>query len=47
LAQLAKTLGFNDIAEMLHTTLDEEKRADENLTNVAESRINYEASEEE
>ncbi|HEY6974640.1 MAG TPA: DUF892 family protein [Chitinophagaceae bacterium] len=47
LAQLAKTLGYDDIAELLHTTLDEEKQADENLTNIAESKINYQATEEE
>jgi Mn-containing catalase len=46
LAQLAKTLGHNDIAEMLHTTLDEEKEADENLTNIAENKINTQAGEE-
>ena len=46
LAQLAKTLGRDDIKELLGTTLAEEKHADELLTEIAESNINYEASEE-
>ena len=46
LAQLAKTLGRDDIKELLGTTLSEEKHADELLTEIAESNINYEASEE-
>ena len=46
LAQLAKTLGRDDIKEILGTTLAEEKHADELLTEIAESSINYEASEE-
>jgi ferritin-like metal-binding protein YciE len=46
LAQLAKTLGRDDIKEILGTTLSEEKHADELLTEIAESNINYEASEE-
>jgi ferritin-like metal-binding protein YciE len=36
LVQIAKTLGMNDAAEVLHQTLDEEKQADEKLTEVAE-----------
>jgi ferritin-like metal-binding protein YciE len=47
LAQLAKTLGRDDIAELLEETLGEEKETDELLTGIAESGINYEASEEE
>ena len=47
LAQLARTLGHNDVADILATTLAEEKEADELLTSVAENNINYEASEEE
>ncbi len=47
LAQLARTLGRDDIAEILHTTLEEEKEADTLLTEVAENNINHEASEEE
>ena len=34
-------------AEILETTLDEEKETDENLTQLAENGINWEASEEE
>jgi ferritin-like metal-binding protein YciE len=46
LTQLAKTLGLNDIANLLYQTLTEEKAADELLTDVAENEINYKASEE-
>src|SRR6266498_1229967 len=44
LIQLAKTLGYNDIADILVPTLNEEKEADEKLTHIAENSINYEAS---
>lgn len=47
LAQLAKTLGRDDIKNILGTTLTEEKETDELLTEIAENNINYEASEEE
>jgi ferritin-like metal-binding protein YciE len=47
LTQLAKTIGRDDIAELLGETLNEEKTADELLTEIAESHINYEASTEE
>ena len=47
LTQLAKTLGLDDVAEILGTTLNEEKTADEKLSGIAENNINYEASEEE
>jgi ferritin-like metal-binding protein YciE len=46
LAQLAETLGYNDIKEKLGETLDEEKETDELLTRIAEESINYEASQE-
>ncbi|HEY9009230.1 YciE/YciF ferroxidase family protein [Ohtaekwangia sp.] len=46
LAQLAKTLGREDIKDILGQTLDEEKQADELLTSLAESDIN-EAAEQE
>ncbi len=46
LAQLAKTLGKNDIAELMLATLNEEKDADELLTGIAENNINVEASSE-
>jgi len=44
--QLAKTLGHEDVATLLHKTLDEEKEADETLTQIAESCVNVEAAEE-
>jgi len=46
LTQLAKTLGLDDVAELLGQTLGEEKEADELLTEIAENDINYAASEE-
>lgn len=46
LAQLAKTLGYMEAKDLLGQTLQEEKRADELLTQIAESGINYEASRE-
>jgi ferritin-like metal-binding protein YciE len=46
LAQLARTLGNDDIAELLEKTLAEEKEADELLTEVAENGVNYESSVE-
>ena len=46
LAQLARTLGREDIAELLYATLQEEKAADEKLTTVAEKNVNYEAATE-
>ena len=47
LAQLARTIGHGDVADILETTLSEEKEADELLTSIAENDINYEASEEQ
>ncbi|GAB2698383.1 ferritin-like domain-containing protein [Mucilaginibacter koreensis] len=46
LTQLAKTLGHDDVAELLYQNLTEEKAADQLLTEVAEGDINYKASEE-
>ena len=46
LKQLAKTLGKNDLSNLFDQTLSEEKEADELLTNIAEARINVEASQE-
>jgi ferritin-like metal-binding protein YciE len=46
LAQLARNLGRDDIAEILETTLEEEKSADELLSEVASS-VNYESAQEE
>jgi ferritin-like metal-binding protein YciE len=44
---LAQTLGNNEVADLLEETLDEEKEADELLTQIAESSINTEAASEE
>ncbi|HKC36128.1 MAG TPA: ferritin-like domain-containing protein [Chitinophagaceae bacterium] len=46
LVQLAKTLGRNDAAELLHQTLEEEKQADEKLTEIAEWNVNQAAANE-
>jgi len=46
LVQLAKTLGNEEAAGILQTTLDEEKETDEGLTAIAESGINWEAEME-
>ncbi len=43
LTQLAHTLGYDEVKEILGTTLSEEKDADELLTNIAETHINQEA----
>jgi len=43
---LAKTLGYNDAAEVLRQTLSEEKEADALLTQIAENSVNYQASTE-
>lgn len=43
----AKILGQEEIAGMLEATLNEEKQADEKLTQVAESSINVEAAEKD
>lgn len=47
LAQLAVTLGLNDAAELLRTTLEEEKQTDVLLTGIAENSVNYDAAQEE
>jgi ferritin-like metal-binding protein YciE len=47
LATLAKTLGLNEIKELLGQTLEEEKETDELLTQLAENNINQSASQEE
>jgi ferritin-like metal-binding protein YciE len=46
LAQLAKTMGLDEVHELLGQTLQEEKEADENLTSIAENDINLGAEEE-
>jgi ferritin-like metal-binding protein YciE len=47
LVQLATTLGLEDVAEILQTTLDEEKETDVKLTEIAETSVNYEAANED
>lgn len=47
LTQLAKTIGKDDVAEILATTLQEEKQTDELLTGIAENDINYQAAQED
>lgn len=42
---LAKCLGYDDAAELLGETLEEEKATDEKLTELAESAINSEAAQ--
>ncbi|MEO6539179.1 MAG: ferritin-like domain-containing protein [Ferruginibacter sp.] len=46
LIQLAKTLGYESCAEILVKTLNEEKLADEGLSDIAETAVNYESSQE-
>jgi len=46
LAQLAKTMGYTDAKSLLGETLQEEIQADEILSQIAESGINYQASRE-
>jgi ferritin-like metal-binding protein YciE len=46
LVQLAKTMGENEIAELLQKTLDEEKQTDQLLTELAVSGINITAENE-
>jgi ferritin-like metal-binding protein YciE len=47
LVQLAKTMGLTDVAELLAQTLEEEKEADQVLSQIAESSINEEGAQEE
>jgi ferritin-like metal-binding protein YciE len=46
LVSMANTLGMQDAAEILNTTLEEEKQTDQNLTEIAENDINWEAEQE-
>lgn len=46
LTQLAKTMGRDDIAQLMQATLDEEKEADVILTELAVSGININADNE-
>ena len=47
LRTFAHTLGLDEAAEILEEILEEEKKADETLSELAESTINVEAMEEE
>ncbi|MBC7488575.1 MAG: ferritin-like domain-containing protein [Cytophagaceae bacterium] len=47
LRTFARTLGLNDAADILEEILNEEKNADQKLTEIAESTINIQAAEEE
>ena len=47
LTQLAKTMGLEDVAELLGETLEEEKNTDQLLTELAVSGINISAENEE
>lgn len=44
LAQLANTLGFDEVAELLNATLEEEREADHLLSNIAKNDVNYSAA---
>ncbi len=46
LMQLARTLGHEDVADLLEKTLNEEKEADMLLTDIAENGVNYQAADE-
>jgi ferritin-like metal-binding protein YciE len=46
LVQLAKVMGNEEAADLLETTLEEEKETDANLTSLAENNINWEAEQE-
>ncbi|MCW3073449.1 MAG: hypothetical protein JWP69_518 [Flaviaesturariibacter sp.] len=47
LAQLARTLGKDDVARLLEQTLEEEKKTDLLLTDIAERSVNYQSAQEE
>lgn len=46
LAELARTLGLEDVAELFDITLDEEKNTDVTLTTLAVESVNEEATKE-
>jgi ferritin-like metal-binding protein YciE len=46
LAQLATTMGEDEVAQILNKTLEEEKETDKLLTRIAENNINWEAEQE-
>lgn len=47
LAQLAITMGHNKAADLLEKTLQEEEETDYNLTEIAETHINFDARQED
>jgi len=47
LRTFAQLLGHDEAVELLEETLEEEKEADEKLTDIAESEINIEAADED
>ncbi|WP_426478956.1 ferritin-like domain-containing protein [Chryseobacterium sp. CBSDS_008] len=47
LAQLAITMGHDKAADLLEKTLQEEEDTDENLTEIAETFINFDAEQED
>jgi len=47
MVSLAKTLGYHEAADLLVLTMNEEKAADNLLTEIAENKVNYQASGEE
>jgi ferritin-like metal-binding protein YciE len=46
LLEFARTLGLKEVAGLLHATLDEEKQADQGLTLIAQTGINWDAEHE-
>lgn len=44
ICEIARTLGFDDVADLLGETLDEEKACDLKLTEIAEGGVNKSAS---
>ena len=47
LITLAETMGNTEVARILEQTLGEEKKTDQNLSQIAENNINWEAEQEE
>ncbi|MGK2862239.1 MAG: ferritin-like domain-containing protein [Chitinophagaceae bacterium] len=47
LVSIATTLGLSEVADILNTTLEEEKETDSTLSQIAENDINWEAEQEE
>ena len=47
LVSLATTLGMSEVADLLNTTLEEEKQTDASLSEIAENNINWEAEQED